>query len=450
MSIVLSVNVSGPRTLQIEGREVRTGILKTPAAGPVRIGPGGLEGDARVAPRQLGDAHHAVYAYPRAHYAYWEERLGEAPLPPGIFGENLTVEGPLETEARIGDVIACGSARLQVAQPRTPCFKLKHRLGLRSAHDFLSSRRVGYYLRVLDPGVVGTGDRFEIIDSDGRSPTVDDFQRIAELDYWDARGLRWLLESRDLVPGWVEKLEDKLARAEGADGWFGFRELEVARRRSEAPGVVSLDLRCPHGRELPTFEPGQALTIKLRAQEGTPMARRRYYVVSPPDAPDAYRITVQRPEVVDAELSQGLLSSYLIDEAGPGSRLRVAAPRGGLTLGSVPPDASPLVLASAEIGVVATLALLRRALADRFEAPLLVLHETRDPDHHAFAGELAAIASAQPGVELRVSRRGFDLPSTLGERAAALLFGPADFLERVGGQLREAGVPPERIQDERC
>ncbi|HLL51562.1 MAG TPA: MOSC domain-containing protein, partial [Thermomicrobiales bacterium] len=53
----------------------------------------------------------------------WNEELG-TDFGPGTFGENLSTAGWLEDEVRIGDIWAWGDARLQVSQPRSPCYKL--------------------------------------------------------------------------------------------------------------------------------------------------------------------------------------------------------------------------------------------------------------------------------------------------------------------------------------
>jgi MOSC domain-containing protein YiiM len=71
----------------------------------------------------------AVYAYPAEHYAFWRRALGDASLPWGAFGENLTTEGLLESDVRVGDRYRVGTAELVVTQPRLPCYKLGIRFG---------------------------------------------------------------------------------------------------------------------------------------------------------------------------------------------------------------------------------------------------------------------------------------------------------------------------------
>jgi MOSC domain-containing protein YiiM len=170
---VLSVNVGLPRDLAFGKRRIRTAIVKEPAAGAIPLRRLGFEGDGQADPRVHGGPDKAAYVYPSEHYAYWSEILGRNDLSPGAFGENLTSEGLLETDARIGDVYEIGSARVQVTRPRTPCAKLGARFGsMAFVRTFATAGRPGFYLRVLQEGMVEAGDVIARISSDPSRPTV--------------------------------------------------------------------------------------------------------------------------------------------------------------------------------------------------------------------------------------------------------------------------------------
>jgi MOSC domain-containing protein YiiM len=164
--VLRSVNVGLPQPLATPKGEVLSGILKRPVAGRVRVRRLGLEGDGQADLTVHGGLGKAVYAYSHDHYLPWMRELGRGDLPPGFFGENLTVDGMLESDVRIGDIYRIGTAVLQATQPRSPCFKLAARLGLPDfARIFLASGRSGFYLRVLEEGDVGAGDTIERISS---------------------------------------------------------------------------------------------------------------------------------------------------------------------------------------------------------------------------------------------------------------------------------------------
>ena len=142
-----------------------SGIYKEPVSGPVWAGRTDLAGDGQVDSRVHGGPDKAVYAYPSEHYPLWRQELGLPEMTNGGFGENLTVEGLLEDEVCIGDVLQAGGAVLQVSQPRGPCWKLARRWNFRGLEKrFSQTGRTGFYLRVLQEGYLSAGDRLERIE----------------------------------------------------------------------------------------------------------------------------------------------------------------------------------------------------------------------------------------------------------------------------------------------
>jgi MOSC domain-containing protein YiiM len=209
-----SVNVSPPRTELWNAQAVTTGIFKEPIAGRVRVTRLTLEGDAQVDRRYHGGVNKAVYAYPFEHYAPWQEFLSTT-FGPGQFGENLTVEGLLEDDVRLGDVWQIGTAVLQVTQPRVPCFKLGMKMRMPGFPKwFLKSGRLGFYLKVREEGEVGAGDAIETIDGDPAAATIRELWRLAFGDLFDQPRLQEILKRDDLAEEWTKPLREKLAERE--------------------------------------------------------------------------------------------------------------------------------------------------------------------------------------------------------------------------------------------
>ena len=161
---VLSVNVGRPRDLVWNGDEVRTSIWKSPVRGRVRVIGDNLDGDEQSDLTVHGGPNKAVYAYPHEHYAFWQREFPLMQLSAGAFGENLTTEGLVEDDARIGDVLRIGTAELEVKQPRLPCYKLGIRFDRADmVRRFMKSGRSGIYFSVVREGELGAGDRIERI-----------------------------------------------------------------------------------------------------------------------------------------------------------------------------------------------------------------------------------------------------------------------------------------------
>jgi MOSC domain-containing protein YiiM len=204
---VVSVNVGDVRTVEWRGRQVTTAIWKSPVTGRVALRGVNLVGDDQADRRVHGGPDKAVYAYATEDYEWWSTVVGE--LAPATFGENLTTTGIDLTGARIGDRWVVGSAELEVAQPRQPCFKL----GIRMGDDdfpgrFAEAGRPGAYLRIVSPGDVGAGDEIDVRPAEG--PTVPLGALVADPIANDV--LRLAADDPRVPAGWRRAAARALAR----------------------------------------------------------------------------------------------------------------------------------------------------------------------------------------------------------------------------------------------
>jgi MOSC domain-containing protein YiiM len=166
-----SLNVARAEAVSINGRRVMTAIAKRPVGGPRAVLPLGIEGDEQADLSVHGGTGKAVYAYPSEHYAFWQTvraqagvSLWDEPLPPGSLGENLTLDGVLESGLWIGDVLRFPNCALAVSEPRLPCYKLAAALGFRHATKLMvESAWCGAYLAVREPGTIAAGDAFALV-----------------------------------------------------------------------------------------------------------------------------------------------------------------------------------------------------------------------------------------------------------------------------------------------
>jgi MOSC domain-containing protein YiiM len=157
---LISINVAQPVDVPSTARgTVRSGIYKLPVAGRVRVGTLNVEGDDQGDHVNHGGPDQAVYVYAAEDYLFWAKELGREFTKYGWFGENLTIEGASSDSVCVGDVWDVGGARLQVTWPRSPCYKLDHKMGIKDfSGRFARTGRVGFYLRVLAEGNVEAGD----------------------------------------------------------------------------------------------------------------------------------------------------------------------------------------------------------------------------------------------------------------------------------------------------
>jgi MOSC domain-containing protein YiiM len=183
----------------------QSGIRKRRIQGRAEITFAGVRGDEIVDRRFHGGPDRALNWFPQEHYATLREQfhLPDEPLEAGGFGENISSLGLTDDSACIGDVYAVGGAVLQISQPRSPCWKLSARFGIdRFSVAVQAQRRTGWYLRVLQEGMVAEGDDIYLVRRDGHACAIaafwdivlaeqPDIERLAELARIDALALDW-------------------------------------------------------------------------------------------------------------------------------------------------------------------------------------------------------------------------------------------------------------------
>ena len=175
---VSSINVGRDETLEHGSRTFRTGIRKRPADGPVYVGSDAVAGDTVCDKKHHGGADQVVYAYSEDDYGWWSEQLGRE-LPPGSFGDNLTIRG-LPSDMNVGDRLLIGDVLLEATAPRIPCATLAAQMqdsGFGMA--FRKAERPGIYFRVLNEGEVSAGDAVTYIENPAPVVSILDLYRLA-------------------------------------------------------------------------------------------------------------------------------------------------------------------------------------------------------------------------------------------------------------------------------
>jgi MOSC domain-containing protein YiiM len=163
---LISLNVGKPREYIWMGKIVRTSIFKTPVADRRKVSLLNIEGDEQSDLNVHGGINKAVYAYDLFHYDHWKTILRRDDWGYGTFGENLTTSALLDHEVKIGDVYQIGTTKLQVIQPRFPCFKLNIRFGLPNMLErFMEEKRNGIYFKVYEEGAIQVNDEIKLVES---------------------------------------------------------------------------------------------------------------------------------------------------------------------------------------------------------------------------------------------------------------------------------------------
>lgn len=174
---IISVNVGKKSPLAVGKRETITGILKQPVDHAVEVKPLGITGDKVLDTRHHGGPDQALYLYRAEDYEFWANQLGRA-MPPGMFGENLTIAGLSSPGLNVGDRLRLPNLLLEITAPRIPCATLSARMGDPGfAKAFVKAERPGFYVRVIKAGTVLAGDSVDLETADFESVSTIEFYR---------------------------------------------------------------------------------------------------------------------------------------------------------------------------------------------------------------------------------------------------------------------------------
>ena len=168
---LLGIQLGTARRVKMGERSILTAFHKHPTLESTAVMPLGLMGDEQADLSIHGGLEKAIYAYPSEHYPFWQNARRDEGVNPmddslsnGSLGENLTLEGLLETQVWAGDVLRFPNCELKVTLPREPCGKFNAAMGFGGASKLMAKTGFcGFYLSVETGGTIQAGQLFKLV-----------------------------------------------------------------------------------------------------------------------------------------------------------------------------------------------------------------------------------------------------------------------------------------------
>lgn len=211
MNTITALYAGKIRGLEPEGQ--MTGIFKTPID-DARVTSMGIIGDHQADKRVHGGPEKALHQYAIRSY---QTIVDTFPLLagvaiPGSIGENISALNMDETNVCIGDIYQIGSTRVQVSQPRSPCWKINHKFDTPQLAKLIETVRImGWYYRVLEEGAISVGDEIKLLERANPTTTIDHFMSVMRQHRPDVNELEALSHTTGLNPEWTETMQKRCA-----------------------------------------------------------------------------------------------------------------------------------------------------------------------------------------------------------------------------------------------
>jgi MOSC domain-containing protein YiiM len=162
ISNVLYVKVGKVTTTKIENKrnELVSGIKKYPVS-KAYLTKTGFKEDSQADLLHHGGENKALFLFSALTYekinSFFNNSFNMTNM--AYFGENLILSNISEKDICIGDILKIGQSKVQITQPRQPCWKLSANTNEKNMTNFIfNSGLTGWYAKVLEEGIICQND----------------------------------------------------------------------------------------------------------------------------------------------------------------------------------------------------------------------------------------------------------------------------------------------------
>lgn len=250
---------------------------------------------------------------------------------------------------------------------------------------------------------------------------------------------------------------------ESAPAWRGWRTFQIKKLVRETASTTSVYLAPQDGLDLPTYRPGQFLTLKVALPNQATPQIRCYSLSGAPHA-SQYRITVK--DIHGQPVSEGGVSHFINWRWAVGDTIEIKAPGGDFYLDLQRRE--PAILLAGGVGITPLMSMIETVLQREDRRDLLLFYGVRNGSDHLFRERLKELASRHVNFNVLtcyshpepqdVAGRDYHIHGRVSlellQRALPspafdfYLCGPGAFMTSLHQQLTGWGVSAERIHYE--
>ncbi|WP_226671852.1 NO-inducible flavohemoprotein [Rossellomorea aquimaris] len=258
-------------------------------------------------------------------------------------------------------------------------------------------------------------------------------------------------EAYGVIAGvFIDVEEEMYQEAEYRD----FKPFVVAKKVVESECVTSFYLQPKDGGNVPTFMPGQYISVRVMIP-GEEFTHIRQYSLSSAPLEKFFRISVKREAEHDPK---GRVSNFLHDEMTEGSEIEVSAPAGDFYLED---GSSPVAFISGGVGITPMMSMLEVVARKAPDRKTAFIHASRNEGVHPFKEEVDNImVELENGQACYIYENPRDasgarftgyvnediLKQYVDAGTECYVCGPAPFMKAVIVMLEEMGVSKVRYE----
>ncbi|NQD64688.1 nitric oxide dioxygenase, partial [Bacillus haikouensis] len=241
-------------------------------------------------------------------------------------------------------------------------------------------------------------------------------------------------------------------------GFRNYKPFVVAKKVKESDVITSFYLKPQDGDKVPSYHPGQYISVRLTIP-GQENAHIRQYSLSSGHKEEYFRISVKK----EAEFNpNGIVSSYLHDNAEAGSVIEVSAPAGDFYLNEEN-NGNKVALISGGVGITPMMSMLETIAQTTPDRPTAFIHASKNEGVQAFRNDIDELMDGLENGETcyilenpdNVSLCHFSgyvnkeiLATYVASDTECYVCGPAPFMKAVIMKLKEIGLQEDKIHFE--